>query len=140
MSPFPIHPPLTSDQVSEKSLERLPGKTADRQTHPQTSFSDSSSTAASLKAQVSTLAPYKTSQLQPTRRHTFFTSSWLQKQKQRTLIRQIHQLDFLKTAISMPFQPLQPSPFEENGKKASPFSLLAMHKPLVTSTVDSISS
>ena len=50
MSPFPIHPPLTSDQASEKSLERLPGKNVngqtDRQTDGHTTFSDSSSTAA----------------------------------------------------------------------------------------------
>ena len=87
-------------------------------------------TAASLKAQVSTLVPYMPSWLQPTSLHTFSTSFWLQNQKQHTFIWQIQQLDFIKTARSLPFQPLQPSAFEENGKKASPFSLLAMHKPL----------
>ena len=33
MSPFLIHPPLTSDQVSAKSLERLPGKSVNTRTH-----------------------------------------------------------------------------------------------------------
>ena len=59
MSPFPIHPPLTSDQVSKKSLERLPGKTAYGQTDGRTTFPDSSSTkvenCSGHRARVSTL-------------------------------------------------------------------------------------
>ena len=124
-----IHCPLTSCQVTEKSYDGNYQISGNGHTDGRT-FPGSSSTAASLKAQVSTLAPYKPSQLQLTSIHTFFTNSWLQNQKQYTFIWQIQQLDFIKTARSLPFQPLQPSAFEENGKKASPFSLLAMHKPL----------
>ena len=55
---------------------------ADGRTHGRMTFSGSSSTAASLKAQVSTLVPFKPSQLQQTSLH----SLWLHNQEMLTFI------------------------------------------------------
>ena len=49
MSPFPIHPPVTSDQVSAKSLERLPGKSVNGRTDTHTHTHGLSQVVAQLK-------------------------------------------------------------------------------------------
>ena len=64
-------------------------------------------TAASLKAQVSTLVPFKPSQLQPSSLHTSFTSLRLHNQTLFTFIScnmsQVQLLHFKKMAKSLPF-------------------------------------
>ena len=72
-----------------------------------TTFPGCSSTAASLKAQVSTLVPFKPSQLQPSSLHTSFTSLRLHNQTLFTFIScnmsQVQLLHFKKMAKSLPF-------------------------------------